>query len=105
VGASSDPTAMNPANKAEQSGAERVERRTGTKGNVGQNSTCRAQDRASVSQFLARIRQAAQAICRYSPEVGAVCGKAARTDLCGGRAERRVPTATPITTGVVVAEM
>src|SRR6476660_402872 len=28
------------------------------------------------------------------PEVGAVCGKAARTDLCGGREVTRVPTAT-----------
>jgi hypothetical protein len=27
------------------------------------------------------------------PEVGAVCGKAARTDLCGGREVTRVPTA------------
>ena len=30
----------------------------------------------------------------YTPEVGAVCGKAARTDLCGGREVTRVPTAT-----------
>ena len=30
---------------------------------------------------------------RQTPEVGAVCGKAARTDLCGGRAVTRVPTA------------
>jgi hypothetical protein len=29
------------------------------------------------------------------PEVGAVCGKAARTDLCGGREATRVPTAKP----------
>ena len=34
------------------------------------------------------------AICRHSPEVGAVCGKAARTDLCGGRGAISVPTAT-----------
>ena len=31
--------------------------------------------------------------CRHTPEVGAVCGKAARTDLCGGREATRVPTA------------
>ena len=31
---------------------------------------------------------------RQTPEVGAVCGKAARTVLCGGRAVMRVPTAT-----------
>src|SRR5215216_4084254 len=34
------------------------------------------------------------AICRHAPEVGAVCGKSARTDLCGGREVTRVPTAT-----------
>src|SRR5260370_15816997 len=28
---------------------------------------------------------ARQALCRSIPEVGAVCGKAASTDLCGGR--------------------
>src|SRR5262249_36628088 len=27
--------------------------------------------------------------CRHTPEVGAVCGKAARTVLCGGRAMKR----------------
>src|SRR2546429_7547937 len=30
------------------------------------------------------------AICRHTPEVGAVCGKAARTVLCGGRAMKRI---------------
>src|SRR5947208_10150946 len=61
--------AEKPANKAEQptaeastgaSAAEPVERRTGTKGNAGQQSTCRAQDRESVSQALERVRQAAR---------------------------------------------
>ncbi len=33
------------------------------------------------------------AICRYTPEVGAVCPNWARTDLCGGREVTRVPTA------------
>ena len=37
-----------------------------------------------------------KAICRHSPEVGAVCGKAARTDLCGGRGAISVPTATDL---------
>ena len=32
-------------------------------------------------------------LCRHTPEVGAVCGKAARTVLCGGREATRVPTA------------
>jgi RNA-directed DNA polymerase len=49
-----------PTNKAEQSAAEPVEPRTGTKENVGQQSTRRAQDRESVSQALERVRQAAR---------------------------------------------
>lgn len=78
------------ANKAARSAAEPVERRAGTKGNAGQQSTHRTQCRASVSQALERIRR----VRRQPPEVGAVCGKAARTDLCGGRGVTRVPTAT-----------
>src|ERR1700704_2993341 len=87
----SDPAivAMKPANNAERSAAEPVEPRAGAKGNAEQHSTCRAQYRVSVSQALERIRQ----VRRHSPEVGAVCGKAARTDLCGGRSEMSVPTA------------
>jgi len=49
-----------PANKAEQSAAELVEPRAGTEGNADQQSTHRAQSRASVSQALERIRQAAR---------------------------------------------
>ena len=52
--------AMKPTNKAEQSVAEPVEPRTETKGNADQQSTRRAQDRASVSQALGRVRQAAR---------------------------------------------
>ena len=39
-----------PTNKVERSAAESVERRTGTKGNAGQSSTCRTQSRIGVSQ-------------------------------------------------------
>jgi len=39
---------------------------------------------------------AERSLCRYTPEVGAVCAKAARTDLCGGREVTRVPTATQL---------
>src|SRR5262252_3448434 len=46
-----------PTNKAERSAAELVERRAETKGNAGQQRTCRAQYRISVSKMLARIRQ------------------------------------------------
>ena len=58
----SDPNivAEKPANNAEQSAAELVEPRAGTKGKAGQQSTCRAQDRESVSQALERIRIAAR---------------------------------------------
>ena len=43
----SDPAivAKKPANNAGQPAAERVERRAGTEGNAGQQSTSRAQDR------------------------------------------------------------
>src|SRR6266481_6550361 len=90
-GEKSDPAivAVKPANKAERSAAELVEPRAGTKGNADQHSTCRAQYRVSVSQALERIRQ----VRRHSPEVGAVCGKAARTVLCGGRSVMGVTTA------------
>src|SRR6202049_4251801 len=58
----SDPVvvAEKPRNKAERFAAEPVEPRTETKGNAGQQSTRRAQDRESVSQALERVRQAAQ---------------------------------------------
>jgi hypothetical protein len=36
---------------------------------------------------------AASALRRQTPEVGAVCGNPARTDLCGGRSAISVPTA------------
>ena len=58
----SDPAivARKPANKAGQPAAEPVERRAGAKGNAGRHHTHRAQDRASVSQALGRVRQAAR---------------------------------------------
>jgi RNA-directed DNA polymerase len=49
-----------PTNKAACAVAEPVEPRTETKGNADQQRTRRAQDRASVSQALERVRQAAQ---------------------------------------------
>jgi RNA-directed DNA polymerase len=52
--------AAKPANKAEPSAAEPVEPRAETKGNVDQQSTCRAQSRVSVSQALERIRKVAR---------------------------------------------
>jgi hypothetical protein len=42
--------AVKPANKAEQSAAELVERRAGTEGNAGELSTRRTPSRVSVAQ-------------------------------------------------------
>jgi RNA-directed DNA polymerase len=58
----SDPTivAMKPANKVGLPIAERAEPRVGTKGNMDQSHTCRTQCRESVSQRLARVRNAAK---------------------------------------------
>jgi hypothetical protein len=101
----SDPAivAMKPANKAarsatepsvkEPAAAESVERRAGIKGNADWQSTRRTQSRVSVSQALERIRQVGANALPFIPEVGAVCGKAASTVLCGGREVTRVPTA------------
>jgi len=52
--------AEKPTNKAERFAAEPVEPRMETKGNAGQQSTRRAQDRESVSQALERVRRAAR---------------------------------------------
>jgi len=52
--------AAKPTNKAGQLAAEPVEPRAEAKGNAGQQSTRRAQDRESVSQALERIRQTAR---------------------------------------------
>ena len=49
--------ALKPANKAEQSAAESVERRTGTKGNADRQSTHWTQRQARVSQAPERMRQ------------------------------------------------
>ncbi len=52
----------------------------------GQVLDTSAQDRASIS---------GSAFPCVTPEIGAGCGNSARPDLCGGRAARPVPTATP----------
>jgi RNA-directed DNA polymerase len=52
--------AKKPTNKAGPPAAESAERRTGTKRNASEQSTCRTQGRANVSQALDRVRQAAK---------------------------------------------
>src|SRR5438477_5357572 len=89
----SDPAivAVKPANNAMDTSpeatavhvpAEPGERRAGTKGNAGQQSTCRAQNRISVSQALERIRQFAVTHPRWEPYAGKppvrFCGRGER---------------------------
>jgi len=52
--------AMRSPNKAGPPAAEAAEQRAGTKGNAGQQSTHRTQNRAHVTQALNRVRQAAR---------------------------------------------
>src|ERR1700731_3113195 len=64
-----------PTNKAERSAAEPAEPRAEAKGNAGQQSTRRAQNRVSVSQALERIRQTARQRKNspaFSPQVRSV---------------------------------
>ena len=88
--------AMKPANKAKEArcggvcGGSRSGvggAKGGAKGNAHRQSTYWTQRQARVSKALERIGK----LCRHAPEVGAVCGKAARTDLGGGRAMKRRP--------------
>src|SRR5215210_1479772 len=81
--------ATKPANNDGRPSAELVEQRAGAEGNAGQDRTRRAQDRASVSKGLDRVRH----VCRQLPKVGAECPNRARSDLCGGRSVMGVPTA------------
>src|SRR5262249_3023057 len=74
--------AVKPANKAEHpaeqsavevTAAEPVERRAATKGNAGQQSPCRRQRGASVSQALERIGQAFAVMTRGKSRMGESC--------------------------------
>lgn len=81
-------------NNAQNRAAEAVEGRRLTKGNTPQTASLRTQSREGLSNGLLRVREAERPLLRHAPEVGAVCGKAARTDLRGGRQATGVPTAT-----------
>jgi RNA-directed DNA polymerase len=52
--------ATKPTNNAGRPAADSVEPRAGAKGNADQPSTCRAQNRGSVSQALDRVQQSAR---------------------------------------------
>src|SRR5215472_8915254 len=83
-----------PANRAERSAAELVERRAEAKGNGGQQRTLWTQCQAARVPGAGPHTHHRHRDGAFEPEVGAVCGKAARTDLCGGRGAIAVPTAT-----------
>src|SRR6516165_8867343 len=83
--------ATKPPNKGGRPAAEAVERRAEAKENANRCRTCRTQCRESVSPAPERVRKAEAS--RQTSEVGAVCRKAARTVLCGGRPVMGVPTA------------
>jgi hypothetical protein len=82
----SDPAivAEKPANKAERSAAELVERRAGTKGNASQPSTCRTQCRISVSQG---VGSHPAAYCRHYPRWEPYAGKP-HVRICAGGARQ-----------------
>jgi len=76
------------SNQAQLCLREGVEGRPLTKGNTCQSPAARTQSRGPASRGLGRVRQR-----RQTPEVGAVCGKSARTDLRGGCRATGIPTA------------
>ena len=83
---------MNQTNKEERSSAEPGEKRVRAKENIVQPNTSPTQ---CGEVGVPRIeRCASSSISRHTSKVGAVCGNAARTDLCGGRSVMVVPTAT-----------
>src|SRR5216683_7037922 len=84
------PKALN--DKEERSSAETGEKRARAKENIVQSDTSPTQ---RGEMRVPRIeRCASSSIARQSSKVGAVCGNAARTVLCGGRSAMIVPTAT-----------
>jgi hypothetical protein len=68
------------ASAAESEGSDNV----GAHGNVGQRLASQAAHPSSMAE---------RSLCCQTPEVGAECPNWARSDLCGGRAVMRVPTA------------
>ena len=85
-------------NKGRQLPAEVVEGRASPKGNSRQAAVVRTLSRAATSIRLAAVRRIASGFkpCAddVRPEGGARCVSSARRDLCGGRGEILVPTAT-----------
>jgi RNA-directed DNA polymerase len=76
-----------PANKAERSVAESVERRAEAKGNAGQYGMDRTQRRTDMSQALDRIRQAARRFAVTYPRWEPYAGKPL-VRFCAGGAQQ-----------------
>src|SRR5271157_2128498 len=89
--ATSDPTPMNRPNKESRLSAEGGEGSPRIKENASPTHTSPTQSGEHVTQGLAGVRQAALTL---ASKIRAVCGKSARTDLCGGHRATDVPTAT-----------
>src|SRR4051795_12618130 len=83
------PLAMRPA-PAQPTGSHDLEEH----GSAGRSLAAHASDIPPV---------AVSALPRQTPKVGAVCGKAARTVLCGGRSVMGVPTAIQVGRSLVLA--
>src|ERR1019366_1743202 len=85
-------------NKGRQLPAEVVEGRASPKGNSRQTAVVRTLSRAAALIRLAAVRRTAGGFkpcaADVRPEGGARCVSSARRDLCGGRGEILVPTAT-----------
>jgi len=85
----SDARASEVREPPEESG----EPRGGAEGNATQRHTPDTEPGKACHSSWIAYGEAATLLRRQTPEVGAVCGKSARTVLCGGRAVMRVPTA------------
>src|ERR1700693_6314905 len=79
--------ALKPANKAERSAAEQVERRAEAKGNVCQRSRAGLSTGLGVLSSLVRIRTIASAMARLDPRWEPYAGKL-HVRICAGGEEQ-----------------
>ena len=86
--------AVKPANKAERSAAELVERRAEAKGNARHQSMLRTLCRVQHVTRDGRMRIIVYLMMRLDTTSEPYEGKPHVPDLCGGREVTRVPTAT-----------
>jgi len=87
--------ALKPANKAERSAAEQVERRAEAKGNVCQRSRAGLSTGLGVLPSLARIRTIASAMARLDPRWKPYAGKL-HVRICAGGEEQSSSLPRPI---------